>query len=93
MNTETNSLEFKNNSESKFSRDLSLDEIKLEDHENPSIILLDHSDENQETIAQVIAELFDEKSVEEILDDNKDILNWKFCVPQWAWEFGKVFSK
>ena len=58
-----------------FLKCLSLDEIGLEDHENPSITLLDCSDENQKTIAQVIAELFNEKSVEEILNDDEDTLN------------------
>ena len=75
LNTETDSSEFKNNSESIFLRDLLLDEIRLKDPNNLSISLFDHSDKDQETIAQVIAELFDEKSVEEVLNDNEDTLN------------------
>ena len=46
LDTETDSLEFENNSESMFLKCLSLDEIGLEDHENPSITLLNHSDED-----------------------------------------------
>ena len=76
-----------------FSKYLLLDEIELEDHENPSITLLDRLDEDQNTIAQVITELFDKKSVEEVLDDDKDTLNWKSYVPEWAWKFREVFSK
>ena len=58
-----------------FLKYLLLDEIGLKDYKNPSITLLDHLDEDQEIIAQVIAELFNKKSVKEILDDNEDILN------------------
>ena len=93
LDTETDSLEFENNSESVFSKCLLLDKIGLEDYENPSITLLDHSDKDQEIIAQVIVELFDKKSVKEVLDDDKDTSNQKSCVPKWAWEFGEVFSK
>ena len=79
--------------ESVFSKCLSLDKIELENHENPSITLLNHLDENQEIIAQVIAELFDKKSVEKIVDDNENISNWKFYMLQWVWKFGEVFLK
>ena len=58
-----------------FLKCLSLDEIGLEDHENLSITLLDRLNKDQETIAQVIAELFNKKSVKEILDNNEDTLN------------------
>ena len=40
LDTKTNSLEFEDNMESVFSKCLSLDEIELEDYENPSITLL-----------------------------------------------------
>ena len=76
-----------------FSKCLSLDEIGIEDHENPSITLLDRSDKDQKIIAQVIAELFDKKLVKEVLDNDEDTSNWKSCMPKWAWEFGEVFSK
>ena len=76
-----------------FSKCLSLNEIGLENHKNPSITLLNHLDKNQKIIAQVIAELFDEKSVEEILDNDEDISNWKFCMPKWVWKFREVFLK
>ena len=75
LDTKTDSLEFKDNTESVFSKCLSLDKIELEDHKNPSITLFDCLDEDQETIAQVIAELFNQKSVKKIFDNNEDTLN------------------
>ena len=73
LDTETDSPEFETNLESVFSKCLLLDEIGIEDHKNPSITLFDHLDEDQKTIAQVITEIFNEKSVEKVLDDNEDI--------------------
>ena len=56
-----------------FSKCLLLNEIELENHENSSITLFNHSDKDQEIIAQVIAELFDEKSVKEVFNNNENI--------------------
>ena len=75
LDTETDSPEFRNDMKSMFSKCLSLNEIELENHENSSITLFNHSDKDQEIIAQVIAELFDKKLVKEIVDDNKNISN------------------
>ena len=46
LDTETDSLEFEDNTESIFLKCLLLDEIELEDHKNPSITLLDCLNEN-----------------------------------------------
>ena len=46
LDTETDSLEFKDNIESIFLKCLSLDEIELEDYKNLSIILLNRSDKD-----------------------------------------------
>ena len=75
LGTKIDSLEFKDNIESVFLKYLLLDKIELEDYENLSITLLNHSDEDQKTIAQVIAEIFDKKSVEKVFDDNENTLN------------------
>ena len=51
LDTKTDSLKFKDNTESVFLKYLSLNEIELEDYENPSITLLNYSDKDQEIIA------------------------------------------
>ena len=74
--------------------DSSLDNLGYEDMENPFIGWVDLDNPNDSIQAQVIATMFDDKDMDEELDEtNEDTKAWKSHVPEWLHQYGSVFSK
>ena len=72
----------------------SLDNLGEEDMSNPYINWVNINDPNDYEQTAMIAHMFDDKNVEEELDNSdEDTLKWKSLVPEWLHSFGDVFSK
>ena len=72
----------------------SLDNLGEEDTENPYINWINTDDPHDHTQTAIIASMFDEKDMDEELDDSdEDTIKWKSLVPPWLHEFGDIFSK
>lgn len=70
--------------------ELPLDQIGIEDPENPYINWVEITDPNDRTQQEVIAFMLDKEFKEE---DDEDTTNWKSIVPEWVHDYGNVFSK
>lgn len=70
--------------------ELPLDQIGIEDPENPYINWVEITDSNDRTQQEVIAFMLDKEFKEE---DDEDTTNWKSIVPEWVHDYGNVFSK
>lgn len=62
--------------------DLSLDNIGIEDSDNPIINWADLESPNNQEMAEVITTMLDEKNIDEVLDEDEDTSNWKSHVPE-----------